>query len=55
MILATRTSHSIVIEHEKGIQSSVNRLASLLAWGSRNGEVLGRLLKGLSLPLGVMD
>lgn len=44
-----------MIKHEKDLQSSVNVLVSLLAWGNRNREVLGSILKGLSLLSGLMD
>lgn len=40
-------ANSIMIKHEKGVQSSVNMAMSSLAWGNRKGEVLGRVLKGM--------
>lgn len=55
VVCATITADSIVIKHEKGIWSSANVPLPLFAGGSRNGEVLGRVLKGLSLPSGMMD
>jgi len=55
VVFAPVTSNSITTERKQGVQSSVNVPVSVLAWGNGHGEVLGRVLKGLFLPSGMMD